>query len=116
MRNHGLSQRDTHMDYESMAMDIKAYLDSVGLMNTKVALVGHSLGAKTAMMFASMYPNLVDRLVSLDASPVDRCEMPHLNEESQRMIEEAIELGSLQDMDLKNAIKKIKTEVNDRVL
>ncbi len=90
MRNHGLSQRDTHMDYESMAMDIKAYMDSVGLQNTKVALVGHSLGAKTAMMFASMYPNLVDRLVSLDASPVDRRAMPHLNESSQRMIEEAI--------------------------
>ena len=80
MRNHGLSERDTLMDYESMARDIKGYLDSVGLDKSEVSLVGHSLGAKTAMTFASMFPHIVDRLVSLDASPVDRRAMPHLNE------------------------------------
>jgi hypothetical protein len=32
------------------------------------------------------------------------------------MIEEAVQLGSLKGMDLKNAIKKIKTEVLDEVL
>lgn len=118
MRNHGASQRDTLMDYESMARDIKGYMDLAGLTGAKqgVTLVGHSLGAKTAMTFAAMFPDLVHRLVSLDASPVDRRAMPHLNESSERMIEEAIRLGSLEGMGLKNAIKKIKTEVKDEVL
>lgn len=79
-------------------------------------LVGHSLGAKTAMAFSCMFPHMVDRLVSLDASPVDRSSYPHLNESSERMIEEAIALGSLENMPLENAIKKIKTEVKDQVL
>ena len=75
--------------------------------------MGHSLGAKTAMTFACMYPHLVNRLVSLDASPVDRMAYPHLNESSELMIEQAVALGSLQDMPLETAIKKIKAEVND---
>ena len=79
-------------------------------------LVGHSLGAKTAMAFAMKFPNLVDRLVSLDASPVDRNNMPHLNESSERMIESAIKLGSLEGMPLKDAIRKIKSDVDDKVL
>ena len=79
-------------------------------------LVGHSLGAKTAMAFAMMYPNLVDRLVSLDASPVDRTRLPHLNAASEHMISTALRVGCLKGMPLKNAIKKIRREVEDPVL
>ena len=60
MRNHGRSERDAKMDYESLAQDIYGYLESAGLENSRVTLVGHSLGAKTAMAFAMMYPQLVD--------------------------------------------------------
>ena len=85
--------------------------------NQDVTLVGHSLGAKTAMAFACMYPHLVKRLVSLDASPVGRMEYPHLNHSSEQMIEQAVAIaGSLKEMSLENAIKKIKTEVHDQVL
>lgn len=65
------------------------------------------------MAYAMKFPNLVDRLVSLDASPIDRNRLPHLNASSERMIEEAMKLGSLQGMPLKEAIKKIKHEVKD---
>ena len=61
-------------------------------MRNAVSLVGHSLGGKTAIKVASMYPQLIDRLVSLDASPVDRTKFPHLNGDSQRMIEDALTL------------------------
>ena len=60
-------------------------MDDAGIKST--TLVGHSLGAKTAMAFACMFPNMVDRLVSLDASPVNRMEYPHLNRSSEMMIE-----------------------------
>lgn len=113
MRNHGLSERDSLMDYESLARDIHGYLVETGLnrSSAQLMLVGHSLGAKTAMAFAMMYPNLVDRLVSLDASPVDRNRLPHLNASTEHMISSALRLGSLKGMPLKNAIKKIKSEV-----
>ena len=81
-----------------------------------MTLVGHSLGAKTAMAFSCMYPDLVDRLVSLDASPIDRSDCPQYNESTARMIENAIALGSLENMPLKDAIKKIKSDVSDEVL
>ena len=116
MRNHGASQRDPQMDYVSLACDVLRYMESVGLQRSPVALVGHSLGAKTAMTFACLFPHLVERLVSLDASPVDRNNLPHLNESSQTMIKEAMSLGSLQGMPLEAAIQKIKTKIRDPVL
>ena len=63
------------------------------------------------MSMACMYPDSIDGLVSLDASPVDRTPYPHLNEPSERMIEEAMSLGSLEGLPLEDAIKKIKNEV-----
>ena len=113
------------MDYVSLARDVHAYIQSALFsggkrddtkMMMELTLVGHSLGAKTAMAFSCMYPDLVDRLVSLDASPVDRSACPQFNESTARMIEEAIALGSLEDMPLKNAIKKIKSDVSNEVL
>ncbi len=68
------------------------------------------------MAYACMFPNNVNRLVSLDASPVDRMAYPHLNVTSQKMIENAIALGSLKGMTLENAIKKIKNDVHDQIL
>ena len=114
LRNHGLSGRHPVIDYTSLANDIHAYMADKGIESS--TLVGHSLGAKTAMAFSCMYPNMVNRLVSLDASPIDRMNYPHLNQSSQEMIENAMALGSLEGMSLENAIKKIKNEVEDQVL
>ena len=111
------------MDYETLARDVHAYMEDVGIAaqaDTHGAvranqqhrvLVGHSLGAKTAMTMACMFPDSINGLVSLDASPVDRTPYPHLNETSERMIEEAMSLGSLEGLPLEDAIKKIKREV-----
>lgn len=88
------------MDYESLANDIHSYMSRVGLEKTQVTLIGHSLGAKTAMAFTCLYPELVDSLVSLDASPIDRTDYPHLNVSSQRMIDTAVSIGDLTGMPL----------------
>jgi len=116
MRNHGASSRHPQMDYESLANDVQTYIKDAGLAEEKITLVGHSLGAKTAMAYACMFPKSVSRLVSLDASPVDRRAYPHLNATSEEMIENAIALGSLKGMTLENAVMKIKSEVRDQVL
>ena len=116
LRNHGASEWHAEMDYKSLAEDVHRYIESAGLASEQVALVGHSLGAKTAMAYSCMFPNKVSRVVSLDASPVDRGDCPHLNSTSEEMIENAIALGSLTHLTLPEAIKKIKSEVSDPVL
>ena len=66
-RNHGRSFHDDDFDYELMAEDLKRYCNENNLSN--IVLLGHSMGGKTAMLFASLYPQLVDKLLVADISP-----------------------------------------------
>lgn len=63
-RNHGHSDwSDTHT-YEAMAADLKEFLDELQL--EKIILLGHSMGGKTAMCFAQLYPEFLDKLIVVD--------------------------------------------------
>ena len=66
-RNHGRSFHSNEFDYEVMAEDLKTYCETNNLNN--IVLLGHSMGGKTAMLFASKYPELVDKLIVADISP-----------------------------------------------
>lgn len=66
-RNHGRSPHDDRFDYETMAEDLVVFMDEHGI--DKAHVVGHSMGGKTAMYFASMYPERTDRLVVVDMTP-----------------------------------------------
>jgi len=66
-RNHGRSFHSDKFDYEVLAGDLKEYCDEHHLKN--IILLGHSMGGKTAMLFASLYPNLVSKLLVADISP-----------------------------------------------
>ncbi|MDP5043989.1 MAG: alpha/beta fold hydrolase [Leeuwenhoekiella sp.] len=66
-RNHGRSFHSTVFNYEALAEDLKAYCDDKGL--TKIILLGHSMGGKTAMLFAMRYPELIDKLIIADIGP-----------------------------------------------
>ncbi|PQJ75809.1 alpha/beta fold hydrolase [Polaribacter gangjinensis] len=66
-RNHGRSFHSDEFSYESMVEDLHHYMQHYQLEN--VHLIGHSMGGKTAMLFAVTYPNLVDKLVVVDISP-----------------------------------------------
>lgn len=63
-RNHGRSFHSEHFSYELMAEDLKAYCDAKGLRS--IALLGHSMGGKTAMLFATTYPERVTKLIIAD--------------------------------------------------
>jgi pimeloyl-ACP methyl ester carboxylesterase len=66
-RNHGRSPHtDTHT-YIDMATDLKAFLDQELL--TEVHIMGHSMGGKTAMQFATYFPEMVDHLIVVDIAP-----------------------------------------------
>lgn len=66
-RNHGRSFHSEDFDYELMADDLKAYCDKHNLSD--IILLGHSMGGKTAMLFATTFPNLVNKLIVADISP-----------------------------------------------
>lgn len=68
LRNHGESPWDDAMDYAAMAADV------AGLIEEKrdggpVAVLGHSMGGKAAMMLALTRPELVERLIVVDIAP-----------------------------------------------
>lgn len=69
LRNHGHSFHTDEMNYELMAQDVLQVITHLQL--TKVILIGHSMGGKTAMRAASLRPDLVEKLVVIDIAPVN---------------------------------------------
>ena len=67
LRNHGASPHGP-MQLEQMAGDIEDSMAAVGLESAVV--IGHSLGGKTAMATALLYPKRVRRLLVADIAPV----------------------------------------------
>jgi len=68
LRNHGDSDHHDSMTYREMAEDVLRYADKQSL--DKFALVGHNMGAKTAMALSLIAPERVSALVSLDTAPI----------------------------------------------
>ena len=67
-RNHGESFHSIDFNYEIMAKDILDYLNHNKI--SKASLIGHSMGGKTAMMFSSMYPEFIEKLIVVDILPI----------------------------------------------
>jgi len=62
----GSSKPESGYDKQTMAGDIKALLDHLGVMNP-ITLVGHDLGMLVGYAYATLYPNHVRRLVLMEA-------------------------------------------------
>ncbi len=67
LRNHGRSPHSDQFNYRIMADDINNLVIHEGV--NSVHLLGHSMGGKTAMQFALMYPEKVDKLIVVDVAP-----------------------------------------------
>lgn len=74
-RNHGRSFHVDEFSYELLVEDLHNYIQHHQLEN--IYLIGHSMGGKTAMLFAVTYPDLVDKLIIVDISPKEY--QPHHN-------------------------------------
>lgn len=66
-RNHGRSFHDDQFDYELMVEDLYAYFKTHQIKSA--ILLGHSMGGKTAMLFSSKYPEMIQKLIVADISP-----------------------------------------------
>jgi pimeloyl-ACP methyl ester carboxylesterase len=64
LRNHGKSPHFTTQTYPEMADDIVKLCDTLGL--AQIHLLGHSLGGKVAMQFATQYPQYMRKLIVVD--------------------------------------------------
>jgi esterase len=74
-RNHGASPHAAGMRYPTLAADVLETLDARGI--ARAAVIGHSMGGKTAMTLAVMAPERVGRLLVADIAPVS---YQHANE------------------------------------
>jgi len=66
-RNHGRSFHSDDFNYELLVNDLMEYIEHYKLQN--VNLIGHSMGGKTAMLFAVTYPEMLKKLVVVDIAP-----------------------------------------------
>ena len=66
-RNHGHSFHDDTFDYETLVDDLSRYYHHHNI--EKAVVMGHSMGGKTAMLFAVTYPEKVEKLIVVDIAP-----------------------------------------------
>lgn len=66
-RNHGRSFWSSSFNYALLAEDIHQYFSDNALESA--TLLGHSMGGKVAMLFASLYPEKVNQLIVADIAP-----------------------------------------------
>jgi pimeloyl-ACP methyl ester carboxylesterase len=67
LRNHGKSFHSDEFNYTVMSDDVLEYCQHYNL--SKVSIIGHSMGGKVAMLFATTYPEMVDKLIIADIGP-----------------------------------------------
>jgi pimeloyl-ACP methyl ester carboxylesterase len=67
LRNHGRSPHSESMDYPSMVADLREFIEQQRL--SSIMLLGHSMGGKAAMQFATGYSERVAKLVVVDIAP-----------------------------------------------
>lgn len=66
-RNHGRSFHDSEFNYDALASDLLYYCKHYSIK--RCILLGHSMGGKTAMLFAALNPELVSKLIIADIAP-----------------------------------------------
>lgn len=64
LRNHGHSDWSDDFSYDLMAEDVNELVDDLNLED--LILVGHSMGGKTAMRFAQLHEEKLEKLVIVD--------------------------------------------------
>lgn len=77
MRNHGTSPWSDSHTYPAMAADLAEVIRAQG---APMAVLGHSMGGKAAMVLALTFPDLVSKLIVGDIAPVayDHDQSPYI--------------------------------------
>ncbi|MDC8005743.1 alpha/beta fold hydrolase [Aureisphaera galaxeae] len=127
-RNHGRSFHADEFSYALMSEDLSQYCQHHGL--TEIALLGHSMGGKTAMEFATTHEEQVSQLMVADIAPksypqhhheilkalamLDFNEIKSRGKADEKLAEYIPELGTRQFL-LKNLYWKEKGQLGLRI-
>lgn len=95
-----------------MAHDVAGFIAQHSLKNT--TLIGHSMGAKTAMTLALQNPKLVNDIVSVDNAPIDAALLSSFGKYIQGM--KRIEEANITKQSEADAILKDYEEVSNEGL
>jgi esterase len=93
-RNHGQSPHSKEHTYNSMKEDLLDFMNTNEIK--KAVILGHSMGGKTAMLFANDYPQKISKLIIVDISPKSY-KKDTINTEKHNMV-----LQTLFNLDLMN--------------
>ena len=66
-RNHGLSFHSTEWNYDVMVEDLDRFIEYHNLSDP--IIMGHSMGGKVAMNYATSHPMVVSKLIVVDMAP-----------------------------------------------
>jgi pimeloyl-ACP methyl ester carboxylesterase len=98
LRNHGQSPHAPEMGYESIAGDVLAWLDQLGL--AQVQLMGHSMGGKAAMLLACRHPDRFTTFKAVDIAP-----------KSYRWAAHRLEFAAMEALDLEHLASRADAEL-----
>lgn len=127
-RNHGHSPHSDEFSYELMAQDLQEFFVEQNI--EKATIIGHSMGGKTAMRFAQLYPENVKKLVIadmgvksyrahhqdiLDAFYALDLEFLESRKDAEAIMKPLIPNFGVRQFLLKNLYRKTKTEFSWRV-
>lgn len=90
-RNHGRSPWAEEMNYDVMVNDLLEFIQQHHISNP--VIIGHSMGGKVAMKFATEHPALLSKLIVVDIAP--RYYAPHHQDVLAGL--NAIDLNTLQN-------------------
>jgi len=128
LRNHGRSFHSEKFSYEIMVQDLKNYCGAHSLK--KIFLIGHSMGGKVAMLFATQYPEKVKKLLIADIGPKEYPPHHHdilnalekidlseigLRTEADDILSKYLEDEGVRLFLLKNLFRKTRTEFGWRM-
>jgi pimeloyl-ACP methyl ester carboxylesterase len=63
-RNHGKSPHSDEFNYDLLAADLNHFMEEQSI--DRATLIGHSMGGKTVMRFAQLFPEKVEKIVVAD--------------------------------------------------
>lgn len=123
-RNHGRSPHSDEFNYSLLAEDLKEYCEEYSLKDC--ILLGHSMGGKTAMFAASLFPELIEKLIIVDIAPkyyaphhqqileglkaIDKAELSSRSE-AEELLKEFVKEGAVRMFLLKNLYWKTKEQL-----
>jgi esterase len=112
LRNHGDSDHHIDMTYPEMAQDLARLMDHLKI--EKCTLLGHSMGGKIAMNFATLYPERLDGLLIIDSAPKDHRDSPNIYGGTKKIVEQVSELN-IHDQSRKEVLNNLKNMFNGSV-